>query len=86
MKARNLYIVATIALAWVTYLIGLEIGKYKGAKKAIPIAFELGVDRTLDTIKVLMDKQIDSDSTVTKIGIGTQRDTIYYYLSPKTIK
>lgn len=78
MSTKNLIIgiILVFTLSF-TYRIGNRIGFEKG--------FEKGFSVTIDTVQSIMQKQIKSDTTVTKLTI-INNDTNVYILKQKSLK
>ena len=59
-----------------------SIGVWDGYNKG----YNKGIDRALDTVVVMMEKQVKDTSVVSAVEIQTEKDTVFYILSNKTIK
>lgn len=58
----------------------------KWAQEKEEVAYEKGIEQALDTVYKIVDRQVASDSTVTKLILVIDKDTLSYTLSKKTIK
>ena len=57
-----------------------------GVGRWYKIGYNKGVNRTLDTVLTMMQKQVKDTSVVSAVEIQTEKDTVFYILSNKTIK
>lgn len=81
-KGNFLIAIGTVLIAIGSLSIGREIGDKRGYERGYLDGGISGVNEALDTVSTLLDRQLYSDSLVSKLVI---RDTAVYYLSPKSI-
>lgn len=80
-----LFFIVIIGLLYLNNHLSQERGYKKGYELGVQVGVEVGISKALDTIQRIIDKQMDNDTLVSKIGFVKKTDTAVYNLSTKTL-
>lgn len=75
------------AIGTVTFYVVILLAFYiAGVGRGYNIGYNKGVNRALNTVITMMEKQVKDTSIVSAVEMQTEKDTVFYILSNKTIK